>query len=95
MNRAHPPAEVELRARHKQQAAERAVEFVASGMIVGLGTGSTAIVATRRIARLLHEGQPNDVFGCATSSIAKANCGDRTGAPDPLQVHRFKPFLPL
>ena len=31
----------------KQKAAERAVEFVQSGMVVGLGEGSTAIWATR------------------------------------------------
>ena len=34
----------------KQEAGIKAVEFVQSGMRVGLGTGSTAIFATRRIA---------------------------------------------
>jgi ribose 5-phosphate isomerase A len=57
----------ELRTRYKQQAAERAVEFVQSGMVVGLGTGSTASFATRHIARLLHEGQLKSIFGFATS----------------------------
>lgn len=52
---------------YKQQAAERAVEFVQSGMVVGLGTGSTAIFATRRIARLIHDGQLRNIFGFATS----------------------------
>jgi ribose 5-phosphate isomerase A len=42
--------------RQKQAAAERAVEFVASGMIVGLGSGSTAAFAIRRIGALLREG---------------------------------------
>lgn len=51
----------------KQQAAERAVEFIQSGMVVGLGTGSTAIFATRRIGQLLAEGQLTDVTGIATS----------------------------
>jgi ribose 5-phosphate isomerase A len=37
----------------KRHAAERAVEFVQSGMIVGLGHGTTAIWATRRIAELI------------------------------------------
>lgn len=55
------------RARYKQQAAEHAVQFVESGMRVGLGTGSTAIFATRRIAHLLHTGQLNDITGFATS----------------------------
>lgn len=52
---------------YQQQAAERAVEFVKSGMRIGLGTGSTAIFATRRIAELLHSGQLNDIVGFATS----------------------------
>lgn len=51
----------------KQQAAERAVEFVRSGMVVGLGHGSTAIFAVRRIAQLLHEGQLHDILGVPCS----------------------------
>ena len=51
----------------KQQAAERAVEFVESGMVVGLGHGSTAIFAVRRIAQLLREGQRQDIFGVPCS----------------------------
>ncbi len=51
----------------KHQAAEYAVRFVQSGMIVGLGTGSTAIHATRRIAALVREGTLRDVVGFATS----------------------------
>jgi ribose 5-phosphate isomerase A len=57
----------EERALYKQQAAERAVDFVRPGMVVGLGTGSTAIFATRRLARLLQEGQLSDIVGFATS----------------------------
>jgi ribose 5-phosphate isomerase A len=51
----------------KQAAAERAVEFVQSGMVVGLGTGSTAIFATRRIGALLRDGTLRDVTGFPTS----------------------------
>jgi len=51
----------------KQQAAERAVDFVKSGMVVGLGHGSTATLAVRRIAQLLHEGQLQDIFGVPCS----------------------------
>ena len=57
----------ELRARYKQQAAEHAVEFIQSGMVVGLGTGSTAIFAARRIASLLRNGQLQGIRGFATS----------------------------
>jgi ribose 5-phosphate isomerase A len=53
--------------RYKQQAAERAVDYVESGMVVGLGTGSTAIFATRRLARLLRDGQLQGITGFATS----------------------------
>ncbi|HEY3376806.1 MAG TPA: ribose-5-phosphate isomerase RpiA [Armatimonadota bacterium] len=41
---------------YKRQAAERAVESVASGMSIGLGHGTTAIYALRRLAVLLHQG---------------------------------------
>jgi len=51
----------------RQQAAERAVEFVESGMVVGLGHGSTAIFAVRRIAQLLHAGRLQDIHGVPCS----------------------------
>jgi ribose 5-phosphate isomerase A len=50
----------------KQEAAEYAVQYVQSGMVVGLGTGSTAIFATRRIAELLRDGTLKDIVGFAT-----------------------------
>jgi ribose 5-phosphate isomerase A len=53
--------------RYKQQAAERAVMLVESGMVVGLGTGSTAIFATRRIAQLIREEALWDITAFATS----------------------------
>ena len=54
-------------ARLKQQAAEYAADMVESGMVVGLGTGSTAIFAVRRIAALLQEGKLRDIIAVATS----------------------------
>lgn len=60
---------VGLITQYKQQAAEKAVEFVQSGMVVGLGTGSTAIFATRRIAQLIHHGQLKNILGFATSKV--------------------------
>jgi ribose 5-phosphate isomerase A len=53
----------------KQEAAEYAVQYVQSGMVVGLGTGSTAIFATRRIAELLRDGTLKDIVGFATSDV--------------------------
>jgi ribose 5-phosphate isomerase A len=52
----------------KRKAGERAVDFVISGMIVGLGHGSTAIFALRRIARLIERGELRNVLGIPTSS---------------------------
>ncbi len=51
----------------KQQAAERAVEFIESGMVVGLGVGSTAIFAVRRLAQLIQEGKLKDILGIPCS----------------------------
>ena len=51
-----------------------------SGMKVGLGTGSTAIFATRRVAELLRGGQLHDIAGFATSK-ATADEATRLGIP--------------
>jgi ribose 5-phosphate isomerase A len=66
------PAEDVAHAREKQQAADRAVEYVQSGMVVGLGAGSTALFATRRIGQLLREGQLRDVVGVPCSRAIEA-----------------------
>jgi ribose 5-phosphate isomerase A len=65
---------------YKKQAAERAVAFVESGMVVGLGTGSTAIFATRRLAELLRQGALRDILGFATSHATWAEA-QRLGIP--------------
>ncbi len=54
-------------AQFKKEAAEYAVQFVQSGMTIGLGTGSTAIYATRRISDLYLSGQLRDIVAFATS----------------------------
>jgi ribose 5-phosphate isomerase A len=65
----------------KQAAAHAAVEmFVRSGMAVGLGTGSTAIHATRRIGELLAAGELHDIVGFATSRATHAEAV-RLGIP--------------
>jgi ribose 5-phosphate isomerase A len=51
----------------KKAAAEYAVRYVESGMTVGLGTGSTAIFAIRRIGALLSSGELRNIVGFATS----------------------------
>jgi len=64
----------------KQQAAWYAVDFVKSGMVVGLGHGSTTILAVRRIAQLLHEGQLQDILGVPCSLQVKEDA-QRLGIP--------------
>ncbi|MGD2215451.1 MAG: ribose-5-phosphate isomerase RpiA [Gemmatimonadales bacterium] len=56
----------------KKQAAERAVDFVEPGMVVGLGSGSTTLYAVRRIGQLLREGQLTDIVGVPTSESTAA-----------------------
>ena len=57
----------------KQQAGEFAADFVESGMVVGLGTGSTAIFATRRIAQRLQSGDLRDIIAIPTSRQTEAD----------------------
>ncbi|MBI1277117.1 MAG: ribose-5-phosphate isomerase RpiA [Anaerolineaceae bacterium] len=57
----------------KRQAAERAVEFVQSGMVVGLGHGSTAIWATRRIAELIKSKELTDILAVPCSAQTEAD----------------------
>ncbi len=56
----------------KQAAGERAVDWVEPGMVVGLGTGSTAIYAIRRIGALIQSGELRDVLGVPTSKASEA-----------------------
>ncbi|MFZ6032348.1 MAG: ribose-5-phosphate isomerase RpiA [Melioribacter sp.] len=51
----------------KQIAAEKAVEEVKDGMIVGLGTGSTAKFATIKIAKKIKDGHLKNIYGIPTS----------------------------
>ena len=53
--------------RYKQQAAAEAVAFIESGMVVGLGHGSTAALALRRIAELLRAGKLQAILGIPCS----------------------------
>lgn len=52
----------------KQMAAARAVEMVADGMVLGLGSGSTASYAIEMIGERLGDGRLKDIVGVPTSS---------------------------
>eukprot|EP01025_Chloroclados_australasicus_P048271 TRINITY_DN5463_c0_g1_i1.p1 TRINITY_DN5463_c0_g1~~TRINITY_DN5463_c0_g1_i1.p1 ORF type:complete len:313 (-),score=37.71 TRINITY_DN5463_c0_g1_i1:153-989(-) len=51
----------------KKQAAWKAVEYCSSGMVLGLGTGSTAAFAVDRIGQLLKEGKLENIIAVPTS----------------------------
>lgn len=51
----------------KRLAAEKAVEYVQSGMVLGLGTGSTAAFVVAKIGELLKSGQLKNIVGIPTS----------------------------
>src|SRR4051794_39464715 len=75
-----PSLQAERLERQKEEAALRAVEWVESGMVVGLGAGSTAAFAVRRIAELLRQGQLHDVVGIPCSRDVGATA-QRLGIP--------------
>jgi len=56
----------------KQAAAEWAADLVRPSMVVGLGTGSTAIFALRRIATRIKEGDLTEVVAVPTSTRVEA-----------------------
>ena len=64
----------------KQAAAERAVEWVESGMVVGLGSGTTALFAIRRIGALIQARTLRDVLGVPTSMTSEEEAR-RLGIP--------------
>lgn len=57
----------------KRIAAYRATEMVASGMVVGLGTGSTAAHFIDRLAELMHSGSLTGIIGIPTSLKTQAH----------------------
>lgn len=51
----------------KKAAAEHAVQFIESGMIIGLGTGSTAYFATLRVAELIKQNSLKNILAIPSS----------------------------
>ena len=64
----------------KKRAARRAVEWVRSGMIVGLGHGTTAAFAVHRIAELIRSGVLENVRGIPCSREVRG-VAKRSGIP--------------
>ena len=57
---------------YKQQAAERALQYVQSGMALGLGSGTTARYMLVGLAQRLGDGRLRDIAGVPTSEAAAA-----------------------
>ena len=55
----------------KEQAGKKAAEYVKNGMVVGLGTGSTAEWAIRALAARVKENQVSDIQCIPTSSVTR------------------------
>src|SRR3954469_10171351 len=56
----------------KQAGGEQAAAWVESGMVVGLGTGSTAVHAIRAIGARIESGELREVLGIPTSRASEA-----------------------
>lgn len=66
--------------RFKRQAAEQALQYIQSGMTLGLGTGSTATHMLRVLAEALRDGRLRDIVGVPTSDAITALAG-QLGVP--------------
>ena len=64
----------------KLQAAMHVLTYVESGMIVGLGAGSTAILAVRGLAEKIVQGELHDIRGIPCSRVIEAEAR-RLGIP--------------
>ena len=64
----------------KKLAAEKVVEFVQSGMIIGLGTGSTTKYALMKIAEQLKSGELSNIRG-VPSSLQTKELANQLGIP--------------
>ena len=64
----------------KKQAAEKAVEEIESGMIVGLGTGSTVFYAIHNLAEEIRTARLEKVFAIA-SSLQTEKLANKLGIP--------------
>lgn len=63
--------------RYKQQAAERAVAYIQSGMVVGLGAGSTARLAIQHLGHLLREGVLKEIIGIPCAEVVAADAREQ------------------
>ncbi|HEX5688874.1 MAG TPA: ribose-5-phosphate isomerase RpiA [Roseiflexaceae bacterium] len=77
---------------YKQQAAEHALQYVQSGMAIGLGSGTTAHFVTQGLGERLRDGRLREVIGVPTSE-ATAKLARDLGIP--LATLEERPLLDL
>jgi len=77
---------------YKQQAAEHALQYVQSGMVVGLGSGSTSKHMVDALGAWLREGRLRDIVGVPTSEVI-AEQARQLGIP--LATLEQRPLLDL
>lgn len=71
---------MDLQTQLKRKAARHAVSFIRSGMIVGLGTGSTSRFAVQRLGELLRDQDLHDITGIP-SSLQTEKLAQQVGIP--------------
>src|SRR5690242_18963055 len=77
---------------YKLQAAEHALQYIQSGMVVGLGSGSIASHLVRALAAQLRDGRLHDIVGVPTSEPTTALAG-QLGLP--LATHDERPQIDI
>ncbi|HFB2048434.1 MAG: ribose-5-phosphate isomerase RpiA [Hyphomicrobiaceae bacterium] len=71
----------------KRLAAQRAIDFIKPGMVLGLGTGSTASECIQIIGQRVKEGL--DIIGIPTSNSTRRQCEELDVPITTLDVHPF------
>ncbi|MFP4384305.1 MAG: ribose-5-phosphate isomerase RpiA [Spirochaetia bacterium] len=61
----------------KQLGFRAADDLIRNGMKIGLGTGSTAVWAVRRLGMLYYDGKVNDILAVPTSSQTEMECQEQ------------------
>ncbi|MFN2128030.1 MAG: ribose-5-phosphate isomerase A, partial [Anaerolineales bacterium] len=56
----------------KRQAAEKALDFIKDGMVIGLGSGSTTRIFVDLLGRKIQSGEFENIIGVPTSSTTAA-----------------------
>lgn len=72
----------------KEKAAQRAVEFIGPGMVLGLGTGSTVRYALDRIGERIRAGELKDIVGIPSSRDTEKRSGELGIPLSSLEEHR-------